>query len=394
MGFISDTLGNNVDISGLDPRSPDYITKIQELTTKIVSGDVKVNQSSNKVAPVANRTGYQPTQFEDDSVDDDSEVPSHVDTSTIPSSRKVKFIDDVGDEVEEEIDLSEDTKAIEIAKKLRRYNEVEEEIKALREETESLRKSRALQEAKVKKLLEVETKSSREKIDHFLEKEGGFEGLRKKIIEEYEELANLSPEEKVIRESLREKEESKRKMAELEKRLLDKEKAAEEKSKEAERAAKAATVKAVWRKYTIDNPSDNADIADLNKVILERAMTMVKGLESEGVTVTETILNREFKKASQGIKGLISQKSESKDKKITNVSDQLDASQAAAQGVQSSSSNAGRPSENAIMEKWKGLLKEGKGWAILNEVKQNPKLSSVYTKFANKLSSDRHWMNR
>jgi len=397
MGFIKDALGANVDISGLDPRSPDYMNKVKELTTQINSGDIKVEASTPKVAPVVNKGNYKPTTFEveDDgeSIEMDAEEGSSNSSNSI-GVKKIKFIDDLGDEIEEELDLSEDTKAVEVAKKLRRYNEVEEELKALREETEGLRKSKSGLDSKIKKFLEMESKSTRERLDHILEKEGGYEALRKKIIDEHEEMSNLSPEERVIRETAREREEAKRKMAELEKKLLDKEKAAEEKSREAERAAKAATVKAVWKKYTVDNPESSADIDDINRVILERAMTMIKGLESEGVVVTETILNREFKKASQGLKSLISKHQSKPTSQVKSASEQLDAAQAAAQGMSNSNSSAGRPNESAIMEKWKGYIREGKPWQILDEVKKNPKLSNVYSKFANRLSSDRSWMSK
>ncbi len=398
MGIISDLTGGTMDIGKLNPRDPDYIQQVQAITAKFSSGEMVNTPSSIQPTPSL-KPNFKPTEFEDEEGEEAATIPHENDTKPENKfSRKVKFIDDEsGEEVEEELDLSEDEKAAEIAKRLRRMAAVEEELKALREENLGFRKGNSQRDEKLKKYSELETKSKREKLDVLLSDAGGYEALRQEIIKEYEEYMDLTPEERQHREDQKAVAEQIKRMAELEKKLAEKDKESENRRMSAERAEKVATLKAVYTKYTIDNPESDPDIADINNLIFTRAQNSIAELEKNGVTVTETILNREFKKASTGLKTKVQagpKTAAAGKEKIKQVADQLDANMAAAQGLQTNSNAGGKQSDGEVMERWRGYLKANQAWKITDEVSKSPGLTKTYRAFANRISTDRSWMNR
>lgn len=399
-GFTSQLAPDQSALPQLNPKDPNYTQKVAELVAQMQSGG-KLPVSPNS-APQAKVDTYQRTLFSEPDVDLPDmqlETNSNPDATskleTTGSKKVLKFKDDIDDEVEMEVDLSE-TGLLELAKRARRAENMEMEIAAMRDEVAG--KSTALnqQAEKVKRYLELEQMGDKTAIiDEMFKTEGGYEGLRTKIINEFREYEKLTDDEKRDFDVKRVQTESARRLAELEKRLAEREKSAEAKAVEAQRAQKVAVMQTVFNKYKFDNAANDPAITVINEQVFNIAQNAIRELEKQKVVITENILNREFKRAHAVFKGKVGvpKVSTAADTQRA-IADQVDAAAAAAQSLQSTNPGSGTESDAEIMNRWIGLIKSGKLHAVTAEAGKSQKTAGLYAKLANMISKDRSILTR
>ena len=394
-GVISQVVKNQSALPQLDRNDPDYRRKVAEMAEGILGGRV---HAAAGTAPVAHDRAddFRPTLFAEPDVD----LPgAAADSDNTPVStggkRTLKFRDDIDDEVEMEIDLSDD-KLTELAKRARRAENLEMEINAMRDEVAGRSTALASEREKVQKYLDMEKLGSREGIlDEMFKRDGGYEGLRNRIIEEYKGYEKMTTEERRDFDVKRMQAESARKMAELEKRLADRERTASARIVEADQAQKLAVLNTVRMKYAFENVDANPAVSSINEQIFNMARKAIQSLEGSGVTVTENILNREFRKAHQVFKGRVNTGAPAA---VANpnkvVLDQMDAAAAAAQSLPTNAGAGGPEGEPEIIRRWLGMIREGKLAAVNMEATKSPKLNGLYAKLANMISRDRGLLSR
>ena len=187
---------------------------------------------------------------------------------------------------------------------------------------------------------------------------------------------------------------SARKMAELEKRLTEKERSAEARTVEADRASKIALLNTVYSKYRFDNADSDPAVGKINEMIFNEAQASIRKLEAQRITVTENILNREFKKAQSLFKGRVNTGARTKIDAVKELANQADAAGAAAQTLQSQTTSGSVDNEAQIMARWINDIKTGNGLKVTREVASSDKLQNLYAKFANMISRDRGILTR
>jgi len=267
-----------------------------------------------------------------------------------------------------------------------------QEIAAFRDEMAGKMTAAQADMEKAQRYLKLEASGSREAIlDEMFKADGGYEGLRTKIIDEFKGYEAMTREERREFDVSRMQAESARKMAELEKRLDEKSRAADARSADANRDARVAVLKTVFGKYKFDNAGSDPAIDKINMMVFNEAQTNIRALETQRVTVTENILNREFKRAHQLFKGKVNVGAPAaKVDPAKAIADQADAAMAAAQTLAAQSQNgSGGGSDSEVIGRWVGMLREGKGMAVTSEAAKSPKLQGLYAKLANMLSRDR-----
>ncbi len=303
--------------------------------------------------------------------------------------QRVKFANSYGEELEEEVDLN-DLSTLVAAK--HRAAALEEEMKALRDETDS-KKSHAQKEIdKAKKYLELEARGRDALLEEALKNDGGLEGFRQKIIEDYEQFSKLTDAEKEVFNSKREKAETARRMVELEKKYSDALAKLGQKEEKLTQDSRVATLRNVYSAHKFPNPKNDEAINDINETIFRKAQAAVKALENEKVTVTESILHREFKKAAATFKGKIVTESVDTDKLEREKADEATAK---AQKVISQSALKGQmPTELDVLKRWTEFAKAGKLKQVSQEALSDPRLASTYEKFFQMLQNDPKFFQR
>ena len=375
----------------INRNDPDYVRKVSELAAQIGSGNAPVSTAVSKPRD----TRFEQTLFED-GLPADPPIGLPGDESTLPpGGRKVlKFIDDIGEEQEFEVDFSDD-KLTEIAKKARRADNLEQEMAALRDEMAGMSLAAKSDMEKARRYLELEKTGSREAVlDELFKDIGGYEGFRKQLIEDHTGYERMTAEEKRDFDIKRIQADSARKMAELEKRLTEKEKTAEAKTVEADRASKIALLNTVYSKYRFDNADGDPAVGKINEMIFTEAQANIRKLEAQRIAVTENILNREFRKAQQLFKGRVNTGAKTKVDAGKELANQADAAAAAAQTLQSQNISGSADSEAQIMARWINDIKTGNGLRVTREVAASDKLQNLYAKFANMISRDRSILTR
>jgi len=391
-GVISSVVKNQAALPQIDRKDPDYAKKVSELAASIAAGNAPNAAASTEVPEKkVPRTSpsYQQTLFDEPDVDLPADVSSA--TTPPPSGKKVvKFTDDIGDEQEFEFDFT-DEYLTDVAKRARRAENLEQEVAAMRDEMAGRSAALAADSEKVKRYLELEGKGTDAVIDELLRQEGGYEGLRNKIIEEYKGYAAMTVEEKHAYDLEKTKADSARRLAELEKRLSEKEKAAERKTADAGEAQRKAVLNTVFSKYKFENPENDKAITSINEMIFNEARTAIRALEAAKVTVTENILNREFKKAHAMFKGKVSATTSRKVDPVKTVADAMDAAAAAAQTLAATKTPpSGAESDSETISRWIGMIQKGQLPAVNQEAAKSAKGQGLFAKLANMISRDRN----
>jgi len=375
----------------INRNDPDYIRKVSELANNIASGN-----APTAMAPTKPRdTRFDQTLFDDGLPSDPPIGLPGDETAAPPSGRKtLKFIDDIGDEQEFEVDYSDD-KLTEIARKARRTENLEQEMAALRDEMAGLTGAAKADMEKARRYLELEKSGSREAVlDELFRDIGGYEGFRKQLLDEHNGYEKMTAEERRDHDIKRIQADSARKMAELEKRLTEKERSAEARTVEADRASKIALLNTVYSKYRFDNADSDPAVGKINEMIFNEAQASIRKLEAQRITVTENILNREFKKAQSLFKGRVNTGARTKIDAVKELANQADAAGAAAQTLQSQTTSGSVDNEAQIMARWINDIKTGNGLKVTREVASSDKLQNLYAKFANMISRDRGILTR
>jgi hypothetical protein len=343
---------------------------------------------------VEHQTSWRPTTFTEDVLPDpDVDLPVPTSSGAVGTKRVVKFTDDIGDDIEQEVDFSSEEKLTELVRGARESENLRQEMAALRDELAGKTSAAQAEMAKAKRYLELEKLGSKEAIlDELFSADGGYEGFRKRLIEEQQGYEKMTAEEQRDFDIKRERADSARKLSELEKRLNDREKAADKKTVDANYAAKVAILNSVYSKFKFENAESDPAITKINQMIFNEAQGNIRVLESQGVTVTENILNREFKKANQLFKGKINVGAKAPKVNVAQeLASQADAAMAAAQTLNSQTQNAGGPETDAeTIGRWISMLKEGRAYQVSGEAAKSPKTQNLYARLANMVSRDRN----
>ena len=386
---------NQGNLPQINRNDPDYVRKINELANSIASGNTPGAAADAEPAKIRTAAAYDRTTF-DDGGEPDVDLPV-VGTAeagkAVPGGRHVvRFTDDIGDDQEVEIDLGDVGQVTDLARRARMSDNLTQEIAALRDEMAGKMTAAQADMEKAQRYLKLEASGSREAIlDEMFKSDGGYEGLRTKIIDEFKGYEAMTKDERREFDVSRMQAESARKMAELEKRLDEKSRDADRRSDDANRNARVAVLKTVFGKYKFDNASSDPAIDKINMMVFNEAQSNIKALEAQRVTVTENILNREFKRAHQLFKGKVNVGAPAvKVDPARAIADQADAAMAAAQTLAAQSQNSsGGNTDSEVIGRWVGMLREGKGMAVTSEASKSPKLQKLYAKLANMLSRDR-----
>lgn len=392
-GVISQIVKNQGAVPVFDRKDPDYARKVSEFATQIASG-VAPTGTGTPPAKVEHQTSWRPTTFTEDVLPDPNvDLPVPASTGAVGTKRVVKFTDDIGDDVEQEVDFGSEEGLTALVRGARETENLRQEMAALRDELAGKTAATQSEMAKAKRYLDLEKLGSREAIlDELFRDAGGYEGFRKTLIDEQQGYEKMTAEEQRDHDIKRERADSARKLTELEKRLNDKEKAADKKIGDANYAAKVAILNSVYSKFKFENAESDPAITKINQMIFNEAQGNIRTLESQGVTVTENILNREFKKANQLFKGKINIGVKAPKVNVAKeLADQADAAMAAAQTLNSQSQNAGGPESDAeTIGRWVAMLKEGKAYQVSGEAAKSPKSQNLYARLANMISRDRN----
>lgn len=317
------------------------------------------------------------------STGDDSQKAGDT-TPAATTKRKVSYEDFLGDKIEEEIDVDAELPALAAARK--RVKDLEEEMKALRDEVEG--KSLAAQKKmeKAQKYLELDGKSPSEIIEFFMAKTGGFDAFRKQLIEEHAEYSKMSPEEQKLFDAKRVEAESIRRLKEVEARLAEKEKRIRDEEAEVSRKAKVESLRAVFNTYRIQNPDNDKALESINKAIFEEAQAGLSALQKSGVTLTDSILHREFRKAAQLFRSKIAVANSGKVDGKKEVMDQLDANAAKGQtlGTTTTAVNAAATSntDKEQMSAWLEDIRAGRVQKVVKDAYSSPKKTALYERLA------------
>jgi hypothetical protein len=310
-------------------------------------------------------------------------LPTAASEAAASGKSKVKFTNSYGEDAEEEVDLS-DLSPLVSAK--HRLAAMEEEMKALRDEVDSKKAQSQKEMDKARKYLELESRGRDALLEEALKEDGGLEGFRNKIIEDYEQFSRLTDSEKEAFNSKREKAESARRMVELEKKYSDALAKLGQKEQKLQEDSKIATLRNVYNVHKLPNASKDEAIDAINETIFRKAQSEIKRLESEKVVITESILNREFKKAAATFRGKIVTEKTDPNKAAR---EKLDEDTSKAQKVISAQSAQGQPpTELDVLKRWAGLAREGKLKQVTQEALSDPRYAGAYEKFFQMLQND------
>ena len=384
----------------INRNDPEYTRKISEMAASIMAGNAPAGSVPASVAPSAPRTASGYTQNTWDEGPTIDPLPGDAAAASTPAPtggrKMVKFTDDIGDEQEVEIDFDE-AKLTELAKRARRSENLEQEMAAMRDEMSGKMSAAQQDMEKARRYLELEKAGSKEAVlDELFKDVGGYEGFRKQLIDEHEGYVKMTAEEQRDHDVKRMQADSARKLSELEKRLAEKGRDADARVASADRAGKVAVLNSVYSKFKFDNEAGDPAITKINEMIFNEAQANIRQLESQRVTVTENILNREFRKAHQLFKGKISVGAKApKVDPGKAIADQADAAMAAAQTLAAQTMSVGGPeNESEVIGRWLGLIKEGKGFQVSQEAAKSAKSQGLYTRLANMISRDRSILTR
>ncbi len=301
--------------------------------------------------------------------------------------RKVKIMDDFGDEIEEEIDFGKEENIQELVSSRHKSKHLEAELETLRGELTA-------KELSTKKLMDkygkFEGMTAEQIADALFNERGGLSGLVEAKMQEAEAFRKLSKEEQS--ELLRKQEEKKRsdeiaaREAKLDQRLKDIEAAGEK--------AKAETLTNLMRssagKYC-PNKVENKELLKINEMIFKEAQAEISSLAKAGTVLTQTIIEQKFKKAYMNNKGLLDAV---KSKNSIQGNGIIEATKAAlnvsAGAAATQTSSADTVNESALLDKWFHLTVNGKGSEVDKEVNSNPSLyKPIFRKLAQRFRHKR-----
>lgn len=297
----------------------------------------------------------------------------------------------ITDDAELEFEPGNKVKVKDLMDRYKGYSELKEEYEAAQEELKGLRLKKATEVEDDIKFLQLKGKSKQEIVDALFAAEGGFTGIRESIRKEIEQLAGMTDSERKEYEANKTKLEAE----ERTKRLQDEYEAklAEINRKEKELANKhvLGAMRSAFDRNSIPNPEKSAYLNDLNELIFNKAKAALVSLEKDsGVKLTETIIQREFKKA-------FASKKVEMDKYLgkaasRTIEEQIDAGTSA---VQKLSSSAGTPvTKDQIFAGWYKKMEEKKSHEIIQECQGDPKKMQLYMEFGDLLKTRRHLLRK
>jgi hypothetical protein len=370
-------------------KDPQYHEKLQARVKQMMDEQEGSDPSAGQVSNVTDDFKWPGTDPLPDLNDLVADKPTKKEAKAADNKRKVKFSDAFGEEVEEEIDLE---KLPELAADRRKAKLLEEEMKALRDEVDSRRKAAQKEIEKAQKWLKLQEQGDDALLEEVLKARGGVEGFKKSLIEEYEQVSKMTDAEKEAFNYKQAQAAAARRISELEKQVQKQLQQLNEREKTVDNNSRIAIMRGVYNGYAFPNPSSDEAISSINETIFNKAQKAIKALEDEKVTITESILHREFKRAADTFKGkIVTAKVDPKKQ----MADAMDSTVADAQKVMSESSSKGQePTDTDILKRWAGLAQEGKLKQVSAEGLSSPKYASLYEKFVEMLQSNPKFLQR
>jgi hypothetical protein len=298
-------------------------------------------------------------------------------TQPAAGNRKViKITDDLGDEIQEELDLDNEDSLREIVAAKHKLTHALSELELTKAQLDALGKAGSERDGKIGKLLAAMEMGDEAALDVLLEARGGFKKVLEEEIAARDTYAKMSAKEKEAYDTaMREKElteKQKKMMAELE----AKEKSIKDRELAAQNEAELLLYRSAASKYC-PPVNDNKDLHKVHNLIFEEAKSELVKLKKSGVKLTTAIVDQKFAQAYKNNKSLLSALKPANSSAGNTIAQATNAAMGGA-ATQTASSHSTTVSLDELEAKWDNLLKEGKAVALMQESARHPELFDKY----------------
>lgn len=293
--------------------------------------------------------------------------------------KKFELENELGEIISHELDLSSEDAIKDLILKSSSSDLLKEDIEVLTAQLEAERARSGKHSKEAEELDKLRTLSRREKLEWALKEEGGVEEFLRKEREEWERLADMSPAEKKEYEFNKADNEKAKELKKLRELVQGREKEKEEQASREREEAFKSQMKDGFSRHIIKG--EGWQIRAANSDILASAQESMRELKKDGVKITQTIINREFRRAAAKVKKEMKREVESLKEK-TREEQLKDATQKAQENPEAGRMGGGDTGDAAILARWRKDYAEGKITLkhIAREAKQDPRLYDLMTK--------------
>ena len=309
-----------------------------------------------------------------------------------PGKRQIQIADDeTGDTYDVEIDDADVQGSIrDYVLKAKRADVRESEIKAMRDEYAGRKSALEIKEKEVQKLLAGASSDAEvREILELVKNKGNIEEYKRKIIDEHAKYVNMSVEEKREFDSQRERADSLKREKSLQDRLDTQLKKQEQREGDLKRQEKLVMYKSGFKVNSFENPSADPAIDRINRTIFNQVSETLAQMEKEGVTLTDAIISREFKKEYNMLSKMIKPGSKSKSEEVRETIDAIDNSASKMQAAGNGKKSGGE-TQSDVIARWREMLSKGQGAQIVKEAQSSKALMDLYVKEGRNLIQKGH----